>query len=116
MSEEKKKKKKKKWQQAEAAVTGGEEGLQANPATDSKEKGERKKIIRRLAAAVWGVEYKLAHPEASKEDRQQAWTRDRQQAIKNARLVLKNLEKRGVTLSLADGSAGAEKDEPDDED
>lgn len=85
--------------------------MQETIAAEAEEGTEdRKRIVRRIAHTMWQLEWSAANPDAGPEARKAAWKAARPEAVKTARKVLRQLEKKGVVLTLsADaGDAGEE--------
>lgn len=75
--------------------------MQEQIVADAEESSEeRKKIVRRLAHAMWLAQWSVDNPKAGAEARKAGWKAARGDAIKGARKVLRLVEKKGVALTL----------------
>ncbi|MBV7378298.1 hypothetical protein [Maritimibacter dapengensis] len=80
--------------------------VEKTPATP--EQIARKRAVKLIGYHAWLTEWKRANPEADNEARKAAWVEVKGQRLRDARRVVRRLEKAGLTVAPAPEAIAAE--------
>lgn len=91
--------------ETEDTTTGGKDG-------EGKDGGG--KMARILARTLWLQEWSAANPNADAAARKAAWQAAKGPRVKDARKLLRRLEKNGLAFTLTETAAGTSEDDSED--